>query len=198
MALFGMAFAYTLLKNRTRLFHYYTYWSVHLFFFLFIVVLKLQNMFRWLIDGMLGKWDSLLARMNVWNRTQELILDAPLLGHGVLDAASRGLESGFLWAVHAHNLLLETLYQGGLVNLVLWVVIIVIAGKRLYRYRNTMESKIISIAFGGWCLATLVEPFTSPFLMGMFIVAYYSNKASLRKQENMSNPDIAAKFITLN
>ena len=194
MTLFGMAFAYVLLKNRTSLFHYYSYWSIHIFFFFFIVVLKIQNVFQWLIDGVLGKWKSLLVRMDLWDRTLKLISEAPLFGHGRFDPSTRELESGLTWARHAHNLLLETLYQGGLVNLVFWVVIVIVAGKKLYRYRNTMESKIIAIAFFGWCIATLVEPSIPPFLMGMFIVAYYSNKKVYSKQANMSG----LNAVTLN
>lgn len=176
VALFGMAFTYVLLKNRTCLFHYYTYWSIHIFFFLFVVVLKFQNVFQWLIEGVLDKWESLLLRISLWDKTMGFILDAPLFGHGVLDWDARRLEAGMNWAAHAHNLLLELLYQGGLVNLLLWIIIVIVAGKKLYQYRNTMESKIIAVAFFGWCLAALVEPLTMPFLMGMFIVAYYSNK----------------------
>lgn len=180
MTLFGMLIAYVLLKNHTRVFHYYTYWSMHLAFFLFIMVLKLQNLFRWLIDDILGKWDSLLVRMKLWERVRRQIWEAPLFGHGIVDGTVRELRNGFNWAMHAHNLLLEILYQGGVVNLVLWVMIIVLGGGRIYRYRNTIESKIISVGFLGWCIATLVEPFTTPFLMGMFVIAYHSNRDSAK------------------
>lgn len=192
MALFGMVLAYALLKNWTHLFHYYTYWSVHIFFFLFIVVLKLQNMFQWLIDGVLGKWNSLLLRMNLWDRSLELISENLFFGHGIFDVTTRQLENGFNWASHAHNLLLEVLYQGGLVNLAFWIVVILVVGKKLYRYRNTPESKIMAAAFFGWCLAALVDQWTAPFLMGMFIIAYYSNKNSCGKRENMNASDIVA------
>ena len=127
-ALFGMAAAYALLKNHTRLFHYYTYWCVHPAFFLFVIVLKLQNLFRWLIDGVLGKWNSLLVRMELWERVRRQIWEAPLFGHGIVDGTARELKNGFNWALHAHNLLLEILYQGGVVNLVLWVMIVVLGG----------------------------------------------------------------------
>lgn len=175
-ALFGMAFAYIFLKNHTRLFHYYTYWLVHLAFFLFVIVMKLQNLFRWLIDDILGKWGSLMARMELWTRVRKQILEAPLIGHGIVDGTVRELKSGFNWAMHAHNLLLEILYQGGVINLILWTIIVIAGGVAVYQNRNTMESKIIAIGFLGWCIATLVEPFTTPFLMGMFVIAYYSNR----------------------
>ncbi len=176
VSLICMALAYIIFKNKTMLFNYYTYWSIHLFFFFFIVILKLQNLFQWLIDDVLRKWASLLARIDLWDRAWELIMKAPLFGHGLVDSTSRELENGFNWAMHAHNLLLEILYEGGIINLIIWVTIVVVGGKRIYRYRNTMESKIIAIAFLGWCIATLVEPFSTPFLMGMFVIAYCSNK----------------------
>ena len=190
VALFGMAFAYALLKNRTRLFNYFTYWSIHIFFFFFAVVLKFQNIFQWFIDGVLGKWNSLLVRMTLWDRTLKLISKSLLFGYGFTDESTRVLEGGFRWASHAHNLLLEILYQGGLVNLALWVVIVIMAGKKLYRCRNNIESKIIAVAFLGWCLDCLMEQWTRPFLVGMFIVAYYSNKDDHGKRENMSGPNI--------
>ena len=191
VALFGMAFVYVLLKNQTNLLHYYTYWSIHIFFLLFIVVLKLQYVFQWLIDGMLGKWNALLVRMTLWDKTLELTSEAPLFGHGIPDSITRVLENGFNWATHAHNLMFEILYQGGLINLALWAVIVIVAGTKLYRYRNTMKSKIIAVAFFGWCLDSLVEQYTGPFLMGMFIVAYYSNKNVHGKQKGMSCPTVS-------
>ena len=91
-------------------------------------MMKLQNLFRWLIDDVLGKWNSLLVRMKLWERVRRQIWEAPLFGHGIVDGTARELKNGFNWAMHAHNLLLEILYQGGVVNLVLWVMIIVLGG----------------------------------------------------------------------
>ena len=104
-----------------------------------------------------------------------MISDALILGHGMQERSFRITELGSRWAMHAHNMLLELLYQGGIINIILWTIIIAVAGKPVYQYRNTTESKIIAIGFLGWCIATLVEPFTTSFLMGMFVIAYRSN-----------------------
>ena len=84
----------------------------------------------------------------------------------------------------------EILYQGGGIGLCIWITIVIVAGRRIYKYRNTNESKIIATAFLGWCVATLVEPFTSCFLMGMFVVAYHSNSMLLEKKNKMENNDL--------
>ena len=175
LAVFAMLFAYVILKNQANIFNYYTYWMIHIVFFIGIIELKLQNLFRWLIDDLLGKWNSMEARMSLWEKSMTLISSHPIVGHGIWDSLSRQLETGIIWGLHCHNMVMEVLYEGGIIYLVWFAIIVIIAGKRLYKYRNTMESKVISIAFLGWCVATLVEPFMSPFLMGMFVVAYYSN-----------------------
>lgn len=81
-------------------------------FFLSIVVFKVQNLFIWLVDGILGKWGSLLARIDIWERTLRLISERPILGHGAVYSFVRAKELHLGWgAVHAHNLMLEILYQ---------------------------------------------------------------------------------------
>lgn len=172
VSLGGMAITYILFKNRTRIFNYFNYWTIHLIFFVLIIVMKLQNYFRWLIDDVLGKWRSLEGRMLVWQTDMELIKKSFLVGYGVeYDDARRRY---FFWAVHSHNQLLETLYEGGIIYLILMIVIIVMAGQHLNRYKNNEIVKVISIAFLGWCIHGLVEPYSTPFLMGMFIIAYHS------------------------
>ena len=146
-ALFGMAFAYIFLKNHTRLFHYYTYWLVHFAFILFVIVMKLQNLFRWLIDDILGKWGSLMARMELWTRVRKQILEAPLIGHGIVDGTVRELKSGFNWAMHAHNLLLEILYQGGVINLILWTVIVIAGGWRSIKTEIPWKARLLPLGF---------------------------------------------------
>ena len=174
-SLAGMAATYLFFKNYTLIFNYFSYWCLHILFFVCIVQMKLQNLFRWFIDDILDKWNSLKVRMDLWDRILMFVSASLFTGYGVEDGTVRELKTGFHFAMHAHNMLLEILYQGGIVNILLWIGIVVIAGRKLYQYRYTSESKLIATAFLGWCIATLVEPFTSPFLMGMFVSAYHSN-----------------------
>lgn len=98
-----------------------------------------------------------------------------IFGHGIEIPIVRQMKAATDWAYHAHNQFLEILYQGGIINLILFTIIVIVAGKNVYRYRDTEESKIISVAFLGWCIHGLVEPFMTSFLMGMFVIAYHSN-----------------------
>ncbi len=176
VALFGMAGIYILFRNRIKIFHYFSYWIIHILFFVFVILLKMQNLFKWLIDGILGKWRSMEVRMSLWDTyLKEYIPKKFICGYGIELSITRQQKVNINWAGTAHNQLLEIMYQGGIINLLLFAAIIIIAGKNVYRYRNTEESKIISIAFLGWSLHGLVDSFMTPFLMGMFVIAYHSN-----------------------
>jgi Lipid A core - O-antigen ligase and related enzymes len=167
-----MSIVYIFFKNRTGIFNYYNYWLIHLVFFVLVIVMKLQNYLRWFIDGVLGKWSSLTGRMLVWQAGLELVGRSFIFGYGVEGDEAR--QRHFLWAVHSHNQLLEILCQGGIIYLILMLMIVGTAGKCLGRNRSSETVKVISIAFLGWCVHSLVEPYITSFLMGMFIIAYHS------------------------
>lgn len=176
LAISGMLIVYIFLKNWTRVFNYFSYWALHIIFFVAVNMLKIQNLFLWLIDGILGKLRSFETRMLLWEKTIQFISDSPLIGHGMQSSTVRITEYQLSYGIHAHNMLLEIFYQSGTIGFILWSILVLCAGYNVYRNRNTTESKIISTAFLGWCITTLVEPFTTPFFMGMFIIAYRSNK----------------------
>lgn len=176
LSLLCMTLVFLFFKNRTKLLNYYTYWLMHIVFFVGVYVLHIHEWFDWLLVGILGKLSSLTFRIDLWERTLKLIVKSPIIGHGVQSSITRASEVYLVHGVHAHNMLLEQLYQGGVIGLILWVIIVIVAGRKLMKYGYTLESKIISTAFLGWCVATLVEPFTTPFLMGMFVIAYRSNR----------------------
>lgn len=194
MLLLSMFLVYLFFKNRTGLFNYYSYWILQIVFLVGVLVFRVQNLFRWFIDDFLGKWGSLTSRISLWEKTLQFFLKFPIMGHGIQDSFTvRRSEYGSIAGAHAHNLLLELLYRGGIIGIILWGTIVIIAGKTLYKYRETPESKIIATAFLGWCIATLVEPFTMPFLMGMFVIAYRSNREESLTQEKIAKTEYRVK-----
>lgn len=163
--------------------NYYNYWLLHIIFFFSVEVMHIQDLFSWLLTDVLGKMGSLIFRIMIWDYAIQLFIKSPLIGYGMQDIYVRTTELRSPHGVHAHNMVLELLYQGGIIGFVLFILIVVVAGKKLMKYRNTQESKIISTAFLGWCVASLVEPFMSSFLMGMFVIACHSNRDG---ENNMS------------
>ena len=192
LSLTVMIILYVFSKNRRKLFNFFQYWMMHIWFFIFIILFKIQYLFQWLIDGILGKWDSLIGRMILWNAQMKLIAESLWIGHGIQSALYRGYECGIYWGGHAHNMLLEILYQGGLLYLILFIILIVVAGNGLYRCHDEKKMRIIETAFGGWCVHCLVEPFWTPFLMSMFVIAY--REGAFLPKANVQTPKIRLKF----
>lgn len=186
-----MTLVFLFFKNRTKFLNYYIYWSIHIIFFVSVFYFRIQDWFHWLLVDILGKMSSLTSRIEFWKRTMELIGQLPFIGHGLQSVYVRTAELHNVHGVHAHNMLLELLYQGGVIGLALWISIVLLAGRKLMRYGYTRESKIISIAFLGWCVATLVEPFTTPFLMGMFVIAHRSNRSERTENVGTRLPEVA-------
>ncbi len=175
VTLFGMAVVYAVFKNKTKIFHYYSYWILPIIFFVFGILLKAQVLLESLIEGVLGKWHSFELRMSLWDKCLDFILARPVFGYGDEYPIELEMKTGMAWASYTHNQLLEIVYKGGIINLVLFAVIVIIAGKNVYQYRDTIESKIIATVFLGWCLNGLVEASLNPLVIGMFVIAYYSN-----------------------
>jgi O-antigen ligase len=163
-------------RKYTQLFNYANCWFVQPIALVLVLGVKIQNIFRWFLDSFLDKWNSLQLRINLWLKVCEYIVASPIIGYGVETAVVRELKVGMDWATHAHNLILEILYQGGLIYFVLFALMICLCGRRIMKNKHSYVAVVISAAFGGWAVDSIVEPFMSPFLMGLFIVGYYSDR----------------------
>lgn len=188
-----MVLVFVFFKNRTRIFNYMNYWLLHVYFIILVFVFRIQNLFTWLLDDILGKLASFLGRLELWEKTLVLLKQSPIIGFGIQDKAVRLAEYHSAWQIHSHNQLMELLYQGGIIGFALFVLTVYFSGRKLMKYAYTQESKIIATAFLGWCVATLVEPFTTPFLIGMFVIAYRSNRSEVAVTDSGGRlPDVIA------
>ena len=104
-----------------------------------------------------------------------------MFGYGFVHAENYG---GYSWTMHSHNLVLEILHQGGVVQLSLFALMIITAGSRLKKIKNDKLYCAISIAFIGWIIISLVEPYMTPFLMALFVVAFRAGAIEKVLQDN--------------
>lgn len=172
-----MSLIWMLFKNKTVLFNYYMYWISGIVFIIGALTIGLNTgLVSWFLSSVLGKSNSYLGRVILWGKYIGQIRNSLFFGHGASDLEIRKQISGMNWGTHAHNLLLEILYSGGIIHLLLWILIILVAGRYIYKYKDDVDCKIIATCFAGWCVDSFVEPFMSPFLMAMFVIAYYVGK----------------------
>ena len=168
--------------RRTRLaVNYHMWWIVPIIFFCGIIVLHSSEMGRRvyaLSEYAFNKGGSLLGRMEAWVYSFAEFLRNPVFGYGFVHADKYG------WAIHSHNLVLEILHQGGVVQLSLFARMIITAGSRLRKIKNDKLYCAISIAFIGWIIISLVEPYMTPFLMALFVVAFRAGAIEKVLQDN--------------
>ena len=122
--------------------------------------------------------------MLLWKRTIALIDHSMWYGHGVREGIERIREVKMgAWARYAHNLILEILYQGGFIYLALFCAVIILVGNKMMKDRNNEAVQIISMAFLAWSVQSFVEAYLTPFLFGMFVLAYYYDRFKVVKSE---------------
>ena len=121
VSIFIMVLSFVFLKNFTRFFNYLNYWLVQIVFYVGIIVYKLQDIFDWLVNGVLHKQNSLDDRIILWGRIIQSVRERIVYGYGYENSNYRVIKYGVgAWARYAHNSLLEMMYQGGLIYLFLF------------------------------------------------------------------------------
>ncbi len=87
-------------------------------FFVLIVWLRRQDLFEFLIVGVLGKSMTLTRRTQIWDIALGEIVKRPLFGTGLqFDAYNFALFR----VNHVHNVVMELLYEGGFVALAMFL-----------------------------------------------------------------------------
>ncbi len=177
-ALLAMGVYWGVLRKK-RFLGFFFSWGCGLAFFLIIVVMRTRVVVDFLtniFEQSIGKGRSFIARYKLWGVAIEHIMDKPFVGHGIEGQIARLREYG--WGLHAHNLILELLHQGGIIYFALFLIVLFICGKKCSLCSNRFVSSVVSCGCFGWVIATLVEPFYNALLMPILLLAYYSEEIS--------------------
>lgn len=106
---------------------------------LVILVFNTESMAAY-IEQLFGKSSSFLARTDIWDNAIFYFQESPLFGQGVSNDITDILR---LTYNHAHNVILQILYQGGLLALFLFIVVMYIC----------MRNKSCNHDLGGFIIA---------------------------------------------
>ena len=113
------------------------------------------------ITGVLKKNLTFTGRNVIWNSTLIAICKKPLLGYGVTSLEIRLGMYGTLQ--HAHNNLLEILYEGGIVWLVMFLLLMFFVCRNLERTIQLRSSRILSLSLFGLLIMSSTDPLTHQF-----------------------------------
>ena len=140
----------------------YTYLTL----FICIVILRLQNLFKFLIVDILHKDLTFTGRIYVWDKALKMIKNKPLLGYGnVSFEYSRVVYS-------THNTILGIMHKTGLLGLIMYFVIIFGTEKELYITRKNYISKFVSSVVFSYLIMMLTEAYAFKYFLFILVLGF--------------------------
>lgn len=154
-----------------KIFNYNQTLLVVFAFALLIVVLRLQNVFESFIVDTLHKTTTLTRRTEIWDVAFVQIKNRPILGVG----AQSDIYNYMLFKVsHVHNVVVEWLYEGGIIALGCFVYGVYLYGKKTIQCHNQRLVKLISGGIIVFFFNTCFDYYTYVFLpYSLLILAEY-------------------------
>lgn len=149
--------------------------------FFAIVIFRLQNVFSFLIEDILKKDLTFTGRTQIWNCYIELIIERPFLGYGFMDFKENIALTG---AGHAHNLILNILFQGGITALLFFSLFLIHAVNKLCKNSNK-GAKLLSIIIFVYMIAYIFEVYSAATLTlfcVILLLGIYSDKIFEREK----------------
>lgn len=146
----------------------------YLVLFISIIILKVQNIFSFLIVDILKKDLTFSGRIYIWEYIKKFIVSKPLLGYGIQDSYTRYNMTALWKSYHAHNFVLEILYRGGILLLFNVIYIIRLVIKQINKSANELKSFSIFIIFL-YAIILLTEFFDPIHYFYILIVFYNIN-----------------------
>lgn len=141
----------------------------YIIFALSIVVLKVQNLFAPIIEGVFNRTVSLSGRTDIWDILIPQFKNHPLIGHGMfLDTGYFDLQyemlNGGIYQqfVSGHNTFLHIAYESGLVMMCLGLVLVYYLAKGnkcdTSKLNNFMKIAIVTLFLIMFMEAVTIEP----------------------------------------
>lgn len=123
---------------------------------------------------------DLTGRINIWDDSYRFIFDKYIfLGHGMPREGNFILWHSQLW--QAHNQMLQTLYESGLVGTILFYYLIYISFNQLKFMNNKKYSLILCAVLFSMLIMMITEIYGYYIpTYTLFILSYYSPKLNLK------------------
>lgn len=169
-SIIGGYFLISKIINSKKIFNPITYAITYAFIWIEVIFFNIQKYFSFIIETLLKKNLSFTGRVKIWNLSIRRIIKKPFLGYGVENDALRNIVIN---GSHAHNFILEMLYQGGIVLLSVFIFISYLVIKKLQKFYEHPFSKFFSIALFSFFIMMIMEAYTISFVLFIMTFCYY-------------------------
>lgn len=158
------------------LFNFRNYLICNFVFFYLFVILEIPEYFSRIVVVLLGKSTTFSGRIYFWRRTIELIRKNPLLGYGVEFENERVIKYALsrhyhissryniYVGLHAHNRYLETMYRGGFILTILYLLCLYLVVKNLMKNKKQICAAILALGLFAYLTGMLTEFYRLSYL----------------------------------
>lgn len=149
-----------------------------------IVICRIQNHFYYFFEYVLHKSLALSGRTFYWDKIFKTTKDNWILGEGMQDLAydrnyfltSSYLNYDFMAAGHAHNTYMNVLYRYGVLGLISYFILWVLAIGKLFLNRNSKYMKVLVTSLFCILLLSIVDTFDASGVYFIMALAYNIDK----------------------
>lgn len=156
-------------------FKIYPLLAVNVIIFTIFVVFRMRiPIITYFIENLLHKNVTLTGRDVIWNMSLEFIKKRPVLGYGVQSNLARFGTFGLRWNLYAHNQVLQELFDGGVVQLFLYVLFIIMISIKLNRDSDLITSQAMIVTLFVLNIMFITEGYANKYLYLVYYYAYYA------------------------
>ncbi len=177
-------------KKQHHLFKYFDNLSMfkisisYIIFSISVIILRIQNIFSFLIEDVFHRSLSLSGRTFIWDQALKKIIDQPFLGYGkgvsgnyftVKYIMSNDIEKVATYS--AHNTFLQSAYESGIIPIILFFTFIMYVGKYI-KEKKLEEMKIFHVIVFSLLIIMMMEAIGFDAVFFIFSIAFFycSNK----------------------
>ncbi len=171
------------LKNIIKKINIKNFFVIYCIIFFVIIVFQLQNIFSFFIEDVLNKDVTFTGRTELWNTSLEFIKDKPLLGYGNENQDNRVVKFGKLSYIHCHNMILEILYQGGIILLIVFIIFLYNVIKKISITQNNDLKSLGLWTLIVYSIALFTEVYSFEVLLWMLLVLSNINRIKFLDEE---------------
>lgn len=148
-----------------------------------IVVFNFQDNFSWILEKYFNKSASLTGRTEIWELSWSHINESPIFGHGIRNDGSFVYWNGTMW--QGHNQAIQTLYDGGIIGLIIFIYIIYLSGKNLKKLKNKKIKIVLIVAIFSYMIMMITE--ISMYYLPVFLILFITENVEYLNESEEKN-----------
>jgi len=158
-----------LIRRKNIKLNMYAIYLIYAIDFILIVVYNIQYklpFFSYLLEDVMHKDLSFDNRTTIWASTIAAFLKQPLFGYGVTGGGGVLVEFKYRVAtLSAHNQILNTLYEGGIVSFVFFVIMFGVVAEKIKKCFSLKLNRLYSCFLIGYLMIMFTEVQTTKALL---------------------------------